>query len=58
MPGDGGGISALIVGVATSTTISFVNVTATSNTAGRSRPGRDCVGGVFASLARVIVVCT
>ncbi len=51
MPDYGGGISALIDGVATSTTISFMNVTATSNTAGRSRTGIDCVGCVVASLA-------
>ncbi len=46
-----GGISAQISGGATNTTISFMNVTATNNTAGRSRIEVECVGGVIASLA-------
>ncbi len=54
MSGDGGGgIFAYLEGGAANTTMSFVNVTARSNTAGRSRPaiGKDGVGCVVASLA-------
>ncbi len=58
--GGGGGISASIGSDASNTTLSFVNVTATSNTAlaGRSRTGIDCVGCVVAPLAGVVVECT
>ncbi len=48
--GGGGGISASIYGGAANTILLFVNVTATSNTAGRSWTGIDCVGCVVAFL--------
>ncbi len=50
--GGGGGILAGIIGGAENSTLSFVNVTATNNTAGRSRLGIDyvsCVVALFAS---------
>jgi hypothetical protein len=50
--GSGGGISASIGDGAANTTLSFVNVTATSNTAdGRSGTGINCIGCVVALFA-------